>query len=634
MVPALLPSSTLAPRGVGDVLLQDAAWELTQCVSPRPAVRLIDREASGVFTNTYSGVIDVEDGAGPRRPWAMHLADRAKMFHFVCFDLDAGAGDPVTDASVLCGLLDGTGIDYLVCESGPSGGRHVWVSMEEPAPAALVSALARRLSTVLESLDTSPLMNPATGSVRPPGAPHRHGGISRIISGDVSSMYRPTTLPGQLRVLLSRLPTEDPVLDSREDRSELRHLPLDKAGRPYLQGTKRELSPAIAKLLASNGANAADPSAHAYSIVLGMVRARWRHQDALAVLQAPGMEHFRTQKTGVPGHMTRRSPRPRGRHAHSTESVLARSWKRACIQVAFHSDNSAGHDPVFEARIHGVRAAVWSLQERADAAMGRWRTGGGPSDRTVLDALCLLASQAHTTTIQAPERYLAKETGISRPTINIALKRLAADGWISKDAHARGPLASSWQIPLAPLSTEDPEHAWPQGNPPPATTPHLQRRLRAGRHDAFTQQGLGRKAGYVYARLDERDAPESPLNILGELYHAGLVKVRKGRWIRTSQSNRDLYAAEIGIFGTLKRREAAYELDRRQWEWWLSELEWMHSPTRAKPPREYTGQLSLVTGERTQVYAKYPRRAGRADHEKARRLLTLPGVDKQLLTAA
>src|SRR5690606_40761256 len=82
--------------------------------------------------NEYTGTAP-DDGEVPDRPWAVYLAGPDNRFRLLAFDLDAKtpAADPDHDANVLAGHLTAAGIEHVICESGPGGGRHVWVALTE-----------------------------------------------------------------------------------------------------------------------------------------------------------------------------------------------------------------------------------------------------------------------------------------------------------------------------------------------------------------------------------------------------------------------------------------------------------------------------------------------------------------------
>lgn len=105
-------------------------WALTRVLSPRDTVRLALAEDDTAWSNLYGAVAGI-DGPCPAGPWAMYLADR-DGYRFLCFDLDAGRGNAVHDASRLGLWLDELNIEHLVAISGPSGDHPV--SLYEDLP--------------------------------------------------------------------------------------------------------------------------------------------------------------------------------------------------------------------------------------------------------------------------------------------------------------------------------------------------------------------------------------------------------------------------------------------------------------------------------------------------------------------
>lgn len=163
-------------------------WEeWTRWHAPRGRLRADVREG-GQWAHRYDAEVRV-GSRPPEGPFAMYLADARGAFEFVVFDLDAtragGAAAVREDAAWLAQRLDEVGLACLVAASGPSGGLHLWVPVNDPsapgAPAGLVRRIARAAARHCPSLDISALCNPRTGCVRPPGAPHRCGGYSRLI---------------------------------------------------------------------------------------------------------------------------------------------------------------------------------------------------------------------------------------------------------------------------------------------------------------------------------------------------------------------------------------------------------------------------------------------------------------------
>lgn len=190
------------------VLADGESWALTRAMSPRATVRVAAMDAYGQAMNLYDSTARVAGGPVDR-PWAVYLAGADHRFRLLCFDLDAktaaGRAGVARDVGVLREMLVGAGLDSVVCESGPTGGRHVWAALAESVDAETVATLGRFAKRLCPTLDLSPLSNPRTGCVRPPGAPHRSGGHSTPISGNVGVLGRPTGTAASVQMLVERL---------------------------------------------------------------------------------------------------------------------------------------------------------------------------------------------------------------------------------------------------------------------------------------------------------------------------------------------------------------------------------------------------------------------------------------------
>ena len=173
-------------------------WALTARISPRDDVRIAAVDSAGQVQNLYPHVAQVS-GPAPVVPWAVHLTDGHRQFHLIAFDLDLSQGDGnvLRDCRRLTRWLDELAIEYTIAQSGPSGGRHVWLSLLEPIAAHEVAQLADAVALALPTLDVSSLKNPATGAVRPPGAPHRRGGHSVVLAGP-PQLLRPAVTAEQI----------------------------------------------------------------------------------------------------------------------------------------------------------------------------------------------------------------------------------------------------------------------------------------------------------------------------------------------------------------------------------------------------------------------------------------------------
>lgn len=560
----------------------------------------------------------------------MNLADEEHRYRYLGFDLDVkhvGLKVVDEDTRTIRTLLDGAGMPHLVCQSGPSGGRHVWVALVDGVSADTVATIARDLARVCKSLDKAPLSNPATGCLRPPLTPHRDGGRSTPIVGTVDAITTPTVCAHQVRALaiavgeLAAATAPDAALDGG------RPLPLDHHGRLYLPGTRRSLA-ARSEAALQDDAAAGDASASLWRVLVGAAAARWRYADVLALRDEPGLEHVRTVRTARAG--SRRTPRPTTGD-QSPSRVLARQWDKAVRYVAANP-RGTGDDPTFDGRAGAIADVVGALQQRADASPGRWSSGGGPADRRVLDALSILALQAVSASVEADIRRLALLCGIGRETARTALLRLAADGWIGNTAANEGTRAAHWTIDPQDALHRELEAGRSQADPRPegagaAHRAHLLTELTglqdARTHDAFTAGiGLGLRTGNLYARIRTTPTLEDT-RALRTLHRHGLTRWTCNGWTAASSRARDEVARRLGAAGTLRTRERRYAVEREVWAWWQGELAWMASPGRQRPGRRPSPDAITLYDDGTNRHGKHPRTSdGRADFRTARQLVS------------
>lgn len=599
------------------------AWSLTRIISPRTHVRVAAVDASGEVLNQYSRTWPVERAMAPLVPWAVPLAS-ADGFHLLAFDLDAKRGEAAAaaDAAALTGLLTQAGIPHLVCRSGPSGGRHVWTALTEAIDPSLIGTLARLASALLPSLDIAPLRNSATGCVRPPGAPHRNGGRSEILTGDLECLRHPTAGRAAINQLVQSLATQVTGITPAGDSPSVSTLRVDAHGHPYLPGAKRPLP--VASLTAMETPTAGqDASVVLNTVLLGAAASHWHLSDvAELVPTAPGLEHIRTRRTALDRA---------GRGTRGQAETLARQWRYAVQFVAEHP-RRPGLDATFDTRAGDLADTVRAAQERADASVGRWSRGGGPSDRRVLDCLHLFALAAVKTTVEADTRRIALTCGIGRETARTALQRLAADGWIRQATPAAGVHGASWQIDPQDLLHKELEPGRAQAATRPegagaaertAALTQLQRRLDSATHDVFTGvRALPLAAGNLYARL-VATAPGPPGDmderLLELLVRHNLVTRRGTAWVSTDQLQRDCVAQQFGVDGRLRRRQDLYRAERAAWAWWQAEQAWMCGPRTRRNGRVRADQTPLWEPAGTTRYPKHPRGPdGRADWVAAR----------------
>lgn len=616
------------------------AWAITAAISPRPSVRVAAVNDDGSTLNSYPPQhITSITAAAPERPWAIYLTDTTHRYRLLCFDLDgktpAAAEAAEQDAAALAQLLTDAGLAPVVCQSGPQGGRHIWVAMCEGVSAELVHRLARLAKALHATLDLSPIMNTAAGCVRPPGAPHRNGGSSTVIDGELHALTQPSGTEAAVLVAVERLAqlVNDHAATERTDAFSA-ETETDGTKHPHIPGVKRPLAPAAAAALRADTTDA-DASAVLWRVLTGAAAAHWQYSDLARVLDsAPGLEHARTR----PEHGRRIARRPDER-----ARVLRRQWDRAVAYIA-SGRKIVGSDDTFDARADVIAAHVLDVQSRADAAPGRWNRGGGPADRRVLDALSILTLQAVSADVEADTRRLALMAGIGRETARTALLRLADDGWIIRTTAAEGRSAAHWKIAPHALIHSNPVEARSQvAHRPPgsgsaarnALLLELTNRLDSAAHDLFTLGALGLHAGNVYARCTHDPLPLAQLarltgsdaahtvQTLTQLIEADVLLLTRDGWHKPATDRRDAAADARGVTGRLAARAERYAVERELWAWWQAELDWMNTKPADRPKRPAPGQLVLVPDVGPAPHPIHPRTAdGRADFRAARCILT------------
>lgn len=620
-------------------LAPEAAWALSAQISPRPRVRVAPRDASGAVANTFSTTMALS-AVAPDVPWAVLLADASGVFRLLCFDLDAHDGTDAardrveSDLATLTELLDVAEIDHLVCASGPSGGRHVWVRVPDGLAADVVRSLARGLATLLPSLDITALSNPAAGCVRPPGAPHRTGGVSVPLSDPFAWAEHDTTPQSVLRLYQLVLERTRDLVQPDVSPRQLVNVEVDGKGRRYLRGVRRALPPASAAAAAR--VQVADASRDAWRVLLGAARACWRYEDVARLAfteRAPGLEHVRTAVRG-----SQRVPRRDGGR------YLIHQWNRAVAQVAATPvPASSTHDVDFDRRARAIAQAGLSVLDAMVASPGRWRIGGGPADERVLRALVLWSAQAIVLEVEADIRRLAITCGISRETARQALWRLEGEGWIRQVKEAEGPHGAVWSIEPRTVLHREAHDDLPQAHSAPPGTgaamreglvSELERWLQVASHDAFAPRALGILAGNAVASAHAAPSPADPApgttsrdddEVLASCLLAG---VNPREPLAGLLAGAQLVAAFSGTLGTGKRRRRRYALERAVWAWWQAETAWMRAPSHADPRRRaFAGQGALEvvppgSAVTAAVHAPFPRVGGRGSWRRAAALVS------------
>ena len=352
----------------------------------------------------------------PAAGYAVYLRDHAGRWRTVAFDLDASRGSVAADARVLCGLLDAAAVRHVVCcsDGTEAGGRHILVPFTPGLSPETVAALRSRLQRLLPSLDASPLADSWTVAIRPPLAPHRLGGASRIAA--------PADTPEALRTL------QRPNINGAAERllraiTGRAHVSVAGVARLRRQPTRRTM-----ELLRNGDTTGRYPvtkrSGAEQAIITGLVNAGWTDEEIRAAFDDPanaGCAKYRERAA--------RSPAAGGKYL----------------------DDSIGNARRFTSeRPPAASRAIQDLDELLAAAV-HWSPGGrtGETDAAVLRAHARAARLARSRVYGLAWRTCAEWAGVSRKAVRAAEGRLAAAGWINREDGRTDGGSACWRLALA-----------------------------------------------------------------------------------------------------------------------------------------------------------------------------------------
>jgi len=545
--------------------------------------------------------------SAPDVPWAVYLAGTDHRYRLLAFDFDSGrhgADAARLDADRIAAHLADLGVEHLRTHSGPTGGQHVWVRLDEPGAApAEVRQLAHALRQHYPTLDTSPLSNAATGAVRPPGAPHRNGGHSlphhepRRLTEVLNRMAQPSPIE-IVEWLLARHPHT--AGDPQQPGTRTVRIVEDAAG-PHLDRPRRPLAERTRQLLAAAPLAGTDRSALAHSILLGMARSGHTLADVVAAIDT------------APGLVRLREDRDRGRD--DTE----RQWQRALATAAqFPAPVLVERSPVDD--------ELDRVEESLTADPSRWARPGGASDERILHALIVLARTARTRTLDIDVRRLAEAAAVDASTVSRRLRVLRAEGWVTCVKEAAGTRAATWELSASDVAAT-------QGEPAPRSSHAL---LDHHTHDVWANRhGLGGAAARIHWAVLNFGEPafsvsrRSHLDLLVSLTGYTVATLRRVlrqlkslRLIpsRTTPSRMTRAAEVIGAAGTAARRSLRHLVDRELHRWWTEEVEWRARRGKKRGVATDATTLSLpIAAPARARYGRFPTTAARrADYRTAR----------------
>ncbi len=507
--------------------------------------RAISASTSSVrlFTggNNYGETVVFPDDP-PEVAWSVYVADR-QGFRTIGIDFDASKGDADGDAQDVMAMITRSGLRAVLVESGPTGGRHVFVTFRERVKPAAVTVLHDQLARRYASFDPS-CMTPAS-TIRPPYAPHRLGGTSRVLDQEPQAALVALREGNDPRLLAEVLTACG--------------VPAWVAGNAVadadIKSAVNRLTPNVRELLITGKKRHGDQtrSGVVWSILLGAINAGLDFATTVALLREPKHRAGERHRNNITRHGEKRAL-----------EFFWREWEHATRYADEHPTVASPTD---------VRII---LAEQLDLAMQlEWKGIAGNTDRAVYIALVNIAIRNGTLTPTASHRQLAELAKIEgHGTIGRSLRRLAKRGLLCKEKKGRGKQASTFSVSTALHSEERATNHLNLGGCE-ISGALLGTTLITTQHDVFRRLGLGLSGWQIYAALDLVDS-STPKQIAGlskkhrstvyaflpRLRDVGLaVDVEPGRWIKLD-ANLDEVAVALDVQDATTRQHARHEFER------------------------------------------------------------------------
>ncbi|NYG56810.1 hypothetical protein BJ989_003114 [Nocardioides perillae] len=490
---------------------------------------------------------------GSAQPWSLEAAERPYMvaignangrFTTVALDFDAKRGEPGDadrHAGIVMDLFADAGMPAVLARSGPTGGRHVLLSIAGYGlPVESGRLMVTRLRALgLTSLDPS-CMSSVRSGIRPPGAPHRRGGRSEVVGDPAEALAR-----------LRRDRSDTPGAADLNDFIDALALPSDM--RAPLRRPRATTDGHSEVVLADRSAQL---QRYATEVVAGGGDLN-RLRAFLAALPADD---------AAAQHLAEKSPRGR-------DAALTRSHKKA---VQWLAENPAAYQGQVDDQ---AVIAAWRERDLASLAAPL-----GP----VAVVLPVMAEQHRQRLVGTSTRALAERTALSEASARRGLAKAVEVGMLEVADAGKGARArryrlnppEQWDAAVRDAVGPSPVKGGvrrPTASPTAATAADLAREVG---NEVWYAEALGQRVRQVYLALHECSAAgdpaptaavaqrvsKSPRQVRDDLTllaHHGLARqLGRAGWVSEYRDPRDI-VVELGAAGVAHQRRRQHA-DQRQ----------------------------------------------------------------------
>lgn len=208
-------------RSVDCLVTPEQEWVLAPLIAGEPSFRL-GRWIGARFQYPRPAAPPKITRALPSRPAAVMIHGADGSVATLCLDLDTSKalqGVVDADAAALRTLLTDAGVRFVE-DFSPSGGRHLYIPLQERLSAPEARELVEALALGAPSLDASPHQNITDGCIRVPGSVHKSGGHQTLITPlsqayDILRRRNTAAAIGSLRTALAPELARNKVLKAR-----------------------------------------------------------------------------------------------------------------------------------------------------------------------------------------------------------------------------------------------------------------------------------------------------------------------------------------------------------------------------------------------------------------------------------
>lgn len=536
-------------------------WKaLAPLLSHSPVVRV---SRDGGKTYPHKWVRALQPDSLPLMPAAVHLHDKHGCGHILVLDLDQAAGTVDDDYTALTKTLDNMGALWFA-DASPSGGRHIYIPLNDGVPHTVLADAARRLATRHPSVDPNPHYSADTGCIRPPGSVWKRGGHQRLIT-DLKEAIAAATLRNPksiLEAVLAGIPASPPPSAEND-------VDVDVDVSAYVPDAQHQVSSRIARIARTGLYDTnrySSPSEARQAVITACVRA------GLTLV-----EIIRRIETGIwPGlaAMYRR-------YGAGHRKALTRDWTKAQVWLSQQRPQSV-QSSTTSPQVTGGRLPTPSthtslrrLERHLTHTEPPATNSSSRKRRYLLRALLAAAHQEGSLTIARGCRSLALSSGIDHTKIPAILTALCAEHrpLVRKVQDAQGKNAAVYE--LLPPDESAPDHSpWGKGLPVHAIRPAFRVLGMTAAdvyetlelHPGLTGRGIARLTGH---------SPTTVLDAIALLSSHGLITetVAGGNTTWTVTRAQDLVDAadRLGAVTIVAALVIRYRHERLLWWGWLAE---------------------------------------------------------------